>query len=117
MEYLRALIDDPAAVPVERIADPAIAHLADLARYEYELGEPIAPWMPAVGIVERLFPLPAPPLPGLGPDELDRSAPRAFVDLIARERGCRTLDERVVVRRRMKHLAPLLFDAYLRAYA
>jgi hypothetical protein len=41
-------------------------------------------WMPAVGIVERLFPLPEPVSPGLILDSLDSLAPRAFVDLIAR---------------------------------
>ena len=61
--------------------------------------------------------VPEPVLPGLSPSSLDPRAPRAFVDLIARERGCRTLDERVVARRGMKVLAPLLFGAYLKAYA
>jgi len=116
-EYFRALMDDPAAIPVDRIADAAVLNLADLARHEYELDGPMAAWMPAVGIVERVFGLPHPALPGLDPDSLQASAPRMFVELIARERGCRTLDERVVVRRRMKALAPLLLDAYLRAYA
>jgi hypothetical protein len=116
-EYFRALVDDPISVPVERIADPAVLHLAALARHEYELGEPVAAWMPAVGSVERIFPLPQPLLPSLEPELAENPAPRTFVELIARERGCRSLDERVVVRRRMKALAPLLFDAYLHAYA
>ena len=116
-EYFRALMDDPAAVLVERIADAAVLHLRDLARHEYELGEPMAAWMPAVGIVERIFSLPQPLLPSLQPELPETPAPRTFVELIARERGCRSLDERVVVRRRMKTLAPLLFGAYLRAYA
>jgi hypothetical protein len=116
-EYFRALVDDPISVPFERIADPAVLHLAALAPHEYELGEPVAAWMPAVGIVERIFALPQPRLRSLEPELPESPAPRMFVELIARERGCRSLDERVVVRRRMKALAPLLFDAYLRAYA
>jgi hypothetical protein len=116
-EYLRAFMDDPAAIPLDRLADPAVARLADLARHEYDLDEPVAGWIPAVGIVERIFPLPHPALPGLSPESPDPARPRAFVEFIARERAGRTLDERVDARRKMKALAPLLFDAYLRAYA
>lgn len=50
-------------------------------------------------------------------ESTERAAPLAFVDLIARERAGRTLEDRVAVRRRMKALAPTLFDAYLRAFA
>jgi tetratricopeptide (TPR) repeat protein len=117
-EYWRAFRDDPLAIALSSIADPEVARLIELVRHGYELGQPAAPWVPAVGVVERVFPPPSLGLPAVAPPlTVDAAPPRAFVDLIALERSSRTLDDRVAIRRRMKALAPLLFDAYLRALA
>lgn len=115
-EYFRAFADEPPAIAIERVADPAVARLVDLACGEYELPEPGVAWVPAVGVVERVFALPQSVLPGLALGGAPRPPPLEFIELIARERAGRTLDERVVVRRRMKALAPKLLEAYLSAW-
>jgi hypothetical protein len=116
-EYFCAFLDDPSRVALEHIADPAIARLVDLARDEYELEAPAAPRVPAIGIVERVFSSPQAQLPGLLGTTVERTGPAAFVELIARERAGRTLDERVAARRQMKAMAPRLFESYLKRLA
>jgi hypothetical protein len=116
-EYLRAFIDDPGKVVVDQIADREVAGLAVSAKYSYELEEPLAAWVPAVGVVERVFPPPQPDLFG-GATPAGEAAPaRAFLDLMVYERSARTLEARVPARRRMKAISPLLFAAYLKAFA
>ncbi|HEX9296625.1 MAG TPA: hypothetical protein VF881_12345 [Polyangiaceae bacterium] len=115
-EYLRAFIDDPGAVDTRRIADSTVADFLVRAESEYETrGDPCS-WVAAVGTVERVFPMPAPTLPGFpGREESSRAPGLQFYRLISEERAVRSHNERVAVRRRMKSLCPLLFDAYLRA--
>ncbi|MCC6216669.1 MAG: tetratricopeptide repeat protein [Polyangiaceae bacterium] len=115
-EYQRAFVDGPGDIALERVADATVSGLVELARDPYELPEPAVEWVPAVGVVERVFPLPQPPLPGVLAEPALRP-PLEWLALIARERSARALDDRVEIRRRMKQLAPLLFEAYLGAFA
>ncbi len=47
-----------------RVARAAVSGLLELAREPYELPEPAAEWVPPVGVVGRVFPLPQLPPPG-----------------------------------------------------
>ncbi|HEY3447280.1 MAG TPA: tetratricopeptide repeat protein [Myxococcales bacterium] len=94
--YRQALCEEAGGVDPESAADPAVQGLADEAR-ELEL-EPPLPWLPLVGWVAGVFGLPPEP-EGLGPC---REFHRA---LLAGRRG-----GGVEARRRMKELAPRLFE-------
>jgi len=99
--YRRALCVEAApgveGVDAERAADPAVAALPDEAR-ELEL-EPPGPWLPLVGWAAGVFALPPEP-EGVGPG---REFHQALID---GRRGGGTVE----ARRRMKALAPRLFE-------
>jgi tetratricopeptide (TPR) repeat protein len=114
-EYLRAFLDDSLSVDVARILDARVTDLLARAELEYEATGDPRTWTAAIGVVEKVFPVPAPALPGVLDDKTFRTSSGAqFYWLIVRERAAKSHDERVATRRRMKQLCPALFDAYLR---
>ncbi len=94
--YRRAFCEDPGGVDAEVLADPGVRALVDDAR-ELELSPPEV-WVPLAGWAANLFSLPSEPQ--------GQAAARDFhaALLEARLRGD------IEARRRMKNLAPLLFE-------
>lgn len=116
-EYLLAFLSDAKAVALERLLDPLVLALLPIIKHEYEIANEPASWIPAAGTVEGLFQRPYALLPGLADTlslELEINSPGIeFYRTLLRDRAMLSHEERIVNRRRMKGLCPLLFAAYL----
>lgn len=116
-EHLFALLSDAKAVDLERLSDPSILALLPVIKHEYEIADDPESWIPATGTVEGLFPWPHAPLPGLSDTlsiDLKNDSPGIeFYRALLRDRTPLSHEERIMNRRRMKGLCPLLFAAYL----
>ena len=94
--YRRAFCEDPGGVNAEALADPAVQALVEDAR-ELELSPP-EPWVPLAGWAADLFILPSEPQ--------GQAAARDFHAAVLEARRGGGIE----ARRRMKRLAPLLFE-------
>ncbi|MBW2457971.1 MAG: hypothetical protein JRI68_25925 [Deltaproteobacteria bacterium] len=113
-EYLRAFLDAPAAVDLERLADPDVAVLPLMTTDTYRLVGAPASWVAAVGVVEGVFTLPPPCLPDVG----EPSAPparsngaRFYRQLLAARDG-RSAAARALAQQALRRLAPTLASVH-----
>ncbi len=105
--WCRAFLERPAEVPLDLIADPNVAALADDAA-SLELSPPTE-WVPLVGFLHDLWRLPS-------PSSRAGSEPERFREALVASRQTKhrgQLD--LAARRTMKALAPLLFTELLEA--
>lgn len=106
--WRRALRVAPLEILLAEIEDEEVRSLAELADDLGIIGD-VRPWLPAIGYLEDVLPLSAlDPVPGAGFGDATRS-----YDLLIAHKGARSHGERTAIRRDLKQLAPLLFEALL----
>ncbi len=118
--YLQAFLDDPSTVDMASVRHAGIRKLhlyISLGDDCIEEDDEVA-WLPVVGWMNGLFPLPLhmPPDPAQMEDETT-PVPRRWFDLLTRAEYLRTVNrddrEIVAVRRLMKRLNAALFQCYM----
>lgn len=106
--WRRALRVAPLEILLAEIEDEEVRSLAELADDLGIIGD-VRPWLPAIGYLEDVLPLSAlDPVPGAGFGDATRT-----YDLLIAHKGARSHGERTAIRRDLKQLAPLLFEALL----
>lgn len=119
-QYLRAFLTNCNVIELDRLADPEVAALPCAVQNDYDIFENSLTWVPAVGTVWGIFPLPQPIIPALKDSAIFQIAGDfqgfRFYRLIMEEQSASTHEEKVRVRSQMKNLCPALFFTYLECF-
>jgi tetratricopeptide (TPR) repeat protein len=117
-QYVRAFSEAPLEVDLERLLDPEVRRLPEIARSEFAIAGNGTDWVSALGMVRGVFALPDLLLPGLADPATARDPLPGLEFLVAlrHERRARSLDDRVAARRVMKRLCAPLFAEYLERF-